>query len=143
MHTELIDESRKQTVVELTASRDGWHFTRVGKREVLIPLGASDEWDPHYYAPTSHPIVVGDEIWIYYFGMPLLDKNKVGEEKALAAQVSRIGLSIIRRDGFVSLNAGDQPGHAVTGQCGRSGRGLLEGGVAGRGRKPRGPLPVE
>ena len=114
MHTALIDENRKQTVVELTASRDGRHFTRVGKRELLIPLGASDEWDPHYHAPTSPPILVGDELWIYYFSMPLLDAKKVGEKKARESQVSRIGLATIRRDGFVSLDAGDEPGKVVT-----------------------------
>ena len=114
MHTELIDESRKQTVVELTASRDGRHFTRVGRRETLIPLGAADEWDPHYHAPTSPPIRVGDELWIYYYSMPLLDPKKVGPKKAQAAQVSRIGLATLRRDGFVSLDAGAKPGKVVT-----------------------------
>ena len=114
MHTDLIEESRKQTVVELTASRDGRHFTRVGRRETLIPLGAADEWDPHYHAPTSPPIQVGDELWIYYYSMPLLDSVKVGQEKAQAAQVSRIGLATIRRDGFVSLDAGANPGTVVT-----------------------------
>ena len=39
MHTELVDNSRKQTVVELNASRDGRNFTQVGKREIFIPLG--------------------------------------------------------------------------------------------------------
>lgn len=114
MHTELIDESYKQTLVELTASRDGRHFTRVGRREALIPLGASDEFDPHYHAPTSQPILVGDELWIYYFSTPLLDPKKVGAEKAAAAKVSRIGLAKIRRDGFVSLDAGADPGKIAT-----------------------------
>ncbi|MCH2117434.1 MAG: hypothetical protein MK161_07010 [Pirellulales bacterium] len=114
MHTELVDKSRKQTVVELTASRDGRHFTRVGNRERVIPLGGMHEWDPHYHAPTSHPILVGDEIWIYYFSMPLLDGNKVGKEKADTAQISRIGLAMLRRDGFVSLDAQDKPGQVIT-----------------------------
>lgn len=114
MHTELIEESRKQTVVELTASRDGRHFTRVARRETLIPLGAADEWDPHYHAPTLPPILVGDELWIYYFSMPLLDPEKVGLEEAQAAQISRIGLASIRRDGFVSLDAGPTSGRVVT-----------------------------
>jgi hypothetical protein len=114
MHTDLIEESRKQTVVELTASRDGRHFTRVGRRETLIPLGAADAWDPHYHAPTSPPIRVGDELWIYYFSMPLLDPNKVSPAKAQAAQISRIGLATIRRDGFVSLDGGPNPGRIIT-----------------------------
>jgi len=114
MHTELIDESLTQTVVELTASRDGRHFSRVGNRDILIPLGDADQWDPHCHGPTSRPILVGDELWIYYFSAPVLDPKKVGVEKARAAQISRIGLATIRRDGYVSMDAGDEAGRLVT-----------------------------
>jgi len=114
MHTDLIEASRKQTVVQLTASRDGRHWTRVGQREVLIPLGAADEWDPHYHAPTSKPILVGDEHWIYYFSMPLWDPQVVGEDVAMEKKIARIGLAKLRRDGFVSLDAGDETGRVVT-----------------------------
>jgi len=114
MHTDLIEASRKQTVVQLTASRDGRHWTRVGQREVLIPLGAADEWDPHYHAPTSKPMLVGDEHWIYYFSMPLWDPQVVGEDVAMEKKIARIGLAKLRRDGFVSLDAGDETGRVVT-----------------------------
>ena len=112
-HRDLVENSRKQTVVELTASRDGRHWTRVGDRKILVPLGKPDEWDPHYHAPTSPPILMGDKIGIYYFSMPLWDFELVGEE-AGRNSTARIGLATIRRDGFVSLDGGSEPGHVVT-----------------------------
>ena len=76
MHTELIAGSHKQTTVELTASRDGRHWTRVGEREQFIPLGGANDWDPHYQDPCTAPIRVGNELWIYYRSMPLWDSGE-------------------------------------------------------------------
>ena len=109
MHREYVENSYKQTTIELTASRDGRHWTRVGKRKEFIPLGKPDEWDPHYHDACTPPILVGDELWIYYRSVPLWDGEKKGHDK-----ISRIGLATLRRDGFVSLNAGETPGVIVT-----------------------------
>ena len=109
MHTTYAENSYKQTTIELTASRDGRHWTRVGKREEFIPLGGPDEWDPHYHDPCTPPILVGDELWIYYRSMPMWGGKKRGHDK-----ISRIGLAMLRRDGFVSLNAGTAAGTVVT-----------------------------
>jgi len=109
MHTTHVENSYKQTTVELTASRDGRHWTRVGRREEFIPLGRPDEWDPHYHDPCTPPVLVGGELWIYYRSVPLWSGERKGHDK-----ISRIGLAKLRRDGFVSLNAGSTPGTVVT-----------------------------
>ena len=106
MHTERT--GWKQTTVELTASRDGRHWTRVGRREAFIPLGEPGDWDADYHDPCWDPILVGDELWIYYRSVnrdPNQQKVQVGHA---------IGLATLRRDGFVSLNAGPTTGAIVT-----------------------------
>lgn len=104
MHTERT--GWKQTMVELTASRDGRHWTRVGRREEFIPLGGPDEWDADYHEPTHRPIPMGDELWIYYRSARSSSRDPQAGDA--------IGLATLRRDGFVSLRAGDLPGHLTT-----------------------------
>lgn len=104
MHTERTI-GYKQTTVELTASRDGRHWSRVGKREEIIPLGSEDEWDTDYHDPFWRPVPVGDELWIYY---------RSGKIRLNETRHYGMGLAKIRRDGFVSLDAGEQPGIVLT-----------------------------
>ena len=108
MHTKRVKGSHKQTTIELTASRDGRHWTRVGKREEIIPFGKPAEWDSTYHDPCTTPILVNDELWIYYRSMPLWKDRRPSSGK------SQIGLAMLRRDGFVSLNAGAEGGNVVT-----------------------------
>ena len=107
----------KQTTIELTASRDGSHWTRVGRREEVIPFGGPDDWDGEYHAALT-PIPVGDELWIYY------RSAKMGEQKK-QKQTHKIGLGILRRDGFVSLDAADTPGTVTTRPLSFSGKRLF------------------
>ncbi len=146
MHTERT--GWKQTTVELTASRDGRHWTRVGKREEFIPLGPRDAWDADYHDPCWDPILVDDELWIYYRSVNRdpSDKNpKVGHV---------IGLAKLRRDGFVSLNGDDPPGWVVTRPLTFSGHSLFvnaevaDGGsikvaVLSAASEPLGPYALE
>jgi len=113
MRNTYVPGSLKQTTIELTASRDGRHWTRVGRREQFIPLGPPDSWEPHYHDPFSSPLLVGDELWFYYRSTPLFDP-KIDAEKAERKKVARLGLATLRRDGFVSLDAGKKPGQIVT-----------------------------
>ena len=104
------EDDRGATEVQLTASCDGRHWLRVGEREVFLPLGEPDAWDADYPEPVTPPLLVGDQLWIYY---------RSGGTASSAAIRSRhprhcIGLAKLRRDGFVSLNAGTTPGRIVT-----------------------------
>ena len=55
--------------VQLTYSRDGRHWRRAGDRRVFLPLSQRPgdfDWGSIY--PLQAPLLVGDEIWIYYTG---------------------------------------------------------------------------
>ena len=104
MHTERT-KAHKQTTVELTASRDGRHWSRVGNREEIIPLGTEAEWDTDYHDPFWGPVTVGDELWIYYRSAKL--------RRNLPRRWD-MGLAKIRKDGFVSLDAGKSVGLVTT-----------------------------
>jgi hypothetical protein len=101
---------RKQTDVELTCSRDGLQWSRVANREILLPLGDEESWDRDYPVPARHgPLLINDELWFYYTG-----SRHTGSDKPLQAYDRAIGLAKLRRDGFVSIDADNEPGTVVT-----------------------------
>ncbi len=104
MHTER-RSGWKQCTLELTASQDGRHWTRVNKREEILQLGADDAWDADKHGLLSEPVLIGDELWMYYTSMRV---------RRAEPWCKAIGLSRLRRDGFVSLDAGNKPGTVTT-----------------------------
>lgn len=106
--------------VELVFSRDLQDWHRLPGRVPFIPIGGKEgDWDAGMIGYTATPIVVGEQIHIYYGGQRLthggrwleeLEKYRAGTVEPL----SSIGLATLRRDGFVSLNAGDEPGTLLT-----------------------------
>jgi len=107
----------KQVDVQLSASRDGLHWSRVARRDVFLPLGADDSWERDYTDPAhGGPLLVNDELWFYYRGTRNLVTDVPSERRSpdsdnLAAST---GLARLRRDGFVSIDGGDKPGTVVT-----------------------------
>jgi len=90
--------------VQLTFSRDGRKWQRAGNRDVFLSTGLegkSFDWGMIY--TLQSPLVVDDEIWIYYVGFSCRHWGvRRGEP-----QVSSIGLARLRLDGFVSIDAGE------------------------------------
>jgi len=133
----------KQTTCELTASRDGRHWYRAGRREEFIPLGPADAWDADYHDPCWDPIPVGDELRIYYRSV----NRHPGDENPKLGHA--VGLATLRRDGFASLNAGETPGAVVTRPLAFAGTRLFvnaevaEGGWVKAGVLSRGGEPVQ
>ena len=123
MHTERT-KGYKQTTVELTASRDGRNWCRVGNREELIPLGSEREWDTDYHDPLWEPIAVGDELWIYY---------RSGKLRRDEPRRYDMGLAKLRRDGFVSLDAGKKPAVLLTRPLSFTGSKLFVNAAVGHG----------
>ena len=90
--------------IRLTASRDGRHWYYFGDRKPFIPLRPEGNWKqgkPQYLravnlATTGGPIIKDDELWYYYRGG------------------GATGIAILRRDGFASLNADEDPGLVFT-----------------------------
>lgn len=92
--------------LELVTSRDGIHFRREeGDRPPLLSLGKFRTFD-HGMVFALPPIVVGDELWLYYTGYDELHD--------LLPYHSAIGLAKLRKDGFVSLDADEAPGGVLT-----------------------------
>jgi hypothetical protein len=95
--------------VQLASSRDGIRWQRAGGRNPFIPNGAVGEWDNGIIYTATKPVVFEDRILIYYFG-----SSWPHEPGGSPDRPRGIGLATLRRDGFVSLDAGDQEGNFGT-----------------------------
>lgn len=90
--------------VQLTFSRDGMHWERAGDREVFLPISdcVNDlDWGRIY--PFQRPLVVGDEIWIYYTADAT--DHDLRRPHDAEGQENGIALATLRLDGFVSVDA--------------------------------------
>ena len=100
---------------QLAASHDGIHWQRVGDRQTFLPLGAPDQWDNGMVRSAQHYITRGNQIYIYY-GM--VNGPHAGalypDEKIERKRPNAIGLTLLRRDGFVSFDAGERQGFLLT-----------------------------
>ena len=94
---------------QLACSRDGKKWLRVGDRAPFIPNGSADQWDSGIIYTATQPVVMEDQILIYYFGRRWPHRPAPDDVPPGA-----IGLATLRRDGFVSLDADDEEGYVVT-----------------------------
>jgi len=108
--------------VQLATSRDGVQWTRVADRHTFIPNGPAGRWDAGIlFTACPGPVVVGDTIYIYYsasrhdhdYRQRPAEGSPTWDDYWDSVKTS-IGVATLRRDGFVSLDAGDQPGEVVT-----------------------------
>ncbi|MCK5702349.1 MAG: hypothetical protein KAI29_14395 [Cyclobacteriaceae bacterium] len=91
--------------VQLTVSHDNKNWERVANQETFIPLGKPGSWDDGMIFCT--PLINhGEKTLIYYSGW---DNAHDSKERR-----SAIGLATLRLNGFVSLNAGQEPGTVTT-----------------------------
>ena len=100
--------------VQLTCSRDLRHWERPGDRRPFIdssPLGTG-AYDLACIIGPSFPVVRGDELWLYYMGL----KRYGGPFPASGVDRDQgaICLAVLRRDGFISLDADDTEGALLT-----------------------------
>ncbi len=105
--------------VQLVCSRDLKVWKRCGGREPIIPRGEIGQWDCGMIQTVSSPIVVGDEIWLYYGGWRVTHGcrwfwDRSAPQPPVAAA---IGLATIPRDRFVAVTpqAGAASATLVTG----------------------------
>lgn len=90
------------THVQLLVSDDGIKWNRVLPGKVFFGPGKPGEFDDGVIKLAHQPLVLDDEIRIYYCGYGLTTK------------CVQIGMARLRRDGWVSLDTGDSPGVVVT-----------------------------
>ena len=99
--------------VQLTSSRDGRNWQRVGDRGVfLAPSTRVGDFDWGTIYPIQAPFVNGHEIWIYYVGHGV-DHHHV-PPPGVDGFPNGIGLAMLRLDGFVSVDAGEDGGTLTT-----------------------------
>ena len=103
------------TASELHDDRD---WRQAAENAVFLPYGEfRKEWDWGSIMSTHHPpLVVDDEIRIYYTGIN--GRNWYNYHKD--ANDHAIGLATLRLDGFVSVNAGEEQGMLTTCTLGKS-----------------------
>ena len=99
--------------VELAASRDGVHFTRVCRGEPFLPVGPVGQWDRFNNSLANNPpLPVGRELRFYYGGRTGRHSPYRGPDAG--PRLGGIGLATILRDRFVSLGASFDGGQIVT-----------------------------
>ncbi len=98
-------------LLQLMSSRDLRHWQRLGDRKPFIgpsPLGAG-AYDLTQILGPSWPVVRNDELWLYYSGFKYRDRPENAEP-----DVGAICLAVLRRDGWISLDAGEKEGTVCT-----------------------------
>ncbi len=101
--------------MQLIWSRDGDDWRRAFDRTPILPNGVADrDWDMGCHAMfTNPPIRMGDELWFYYGSSAR--RHGGGKAKGhLGHGGTAFGRATLRVDGFVSLDAGNRTGRAVT-----------------------------
>lgn len=97
----------KRTEIQLASAPDGVNWHRAAERRALFTTGETGAWDAGAVYPASEPLVLADEIRIYYGGFNVRHDDARFQESA-------IGLASLRLDGFACLEAGYFAGEAVT-----------------------------
>jgi len=110
------ENSSNRLDVQLASSRDGIHWQRAGNRRTLIPNGKKGTWDGGCIFTASQPLQVKDDtIYIYYSGLSLdHEEPRPSRRERPEYGESSIGVATLRRDGFVSMRAGEKPATVVT-----------------------------
>jgi hypothetical protein len=96
--------------IQLACSRDLKNWHRLGGRKPFIdcsPVNAG-AYDLSTILGAASPVFQGDELWFYYSGMKQYGGLEYEKDQ------SAICLATLRRDGFISLDAGEQGGRLVT-----------------------------
>lgn len=108
--------------VELATSRDGKNWTRVAQGTPIIPNGPEGSWDHGIcYTACGAPQVKGDTMFFFY-SASVADHNYSNRAKEGTPEWfdewkkigTSIGVATLRRDGFVSMDAGDAEGQVTT-----------------------------
>lgn len=93
---------------QLAHSADGVHWERVEPRDPVLAMGGQGAWDSHWVVSTNNPpFLQGDRLLVLYSGASTKHGSKNRHRRS-------IGLASLRRDGWVSLEAGRTEGVVVT-----------------------------
>lgn len=104
-YLEMFYVQQQRLDTQLACSRDGLTWTRLCDREVFLPNGEHGAFDAYWSVPTFNPPVVRDgRLLIHYNGRP--DPHVTpGFNHVPPGMGGAFGVSELREDGFVSLDA--------------------------------------
>lgn len=105
----------KITELNFAYSRDGFHWSRPD-RSIHIPAERRDVWDRGYVQSLSNLCCVrGDKLWFYYSAFQG-DASKTDSfwQKNGMHDRGATGVAFLRRDGFVSMEAGTETASLIT-----------------------------
>ena len=109
----------------LLYGRDEGDWKRFPEHRPLVPRGPAGSYDHLGVETPTQPLVVGDEVWVYYGGMNVhhdwwisgqlegLDLPEV-HDQTLSENGHHLCLATLRLDGWVSLNATVREGTVET-----------------------------
>ena len=97
----------------LATSRDGINWQRVLDRQTFLTLGEKGSWEDGMTRISQNFITHNNQLYFYYGGVngPHTGRKFKQVERK---HKSMLGLATLRRDGFVSLDAGEAEGHILT-----------------------------
>ena len=100
-------ESDGPIFCELVSSRDSINWRRSeGDRVPILPLGEAGSWDDGMVQTLNYPLLEHDTIKVFYGGFDQTHGFRIGR--------SGVGVATLRKDGFVSLEAGSATGTVTT-----------------------------
>jgi hypothetical protein len=105
--------------VQLVHSRDGRIWERCSDRSPVIPLGPYGYDSGSILGVCNSPVIVGDEMWMYYTAMTTTHGGYLPEKEFSIARASW------RLDGMVSMQAGNETGSIETVLCQTEGEKLF------------------
>ncbi|MDP6039216.1 MAG: hypothetical protein QGG64_11755, partial [Candidatus Latescibacteria bacterium] len=113
-YVEIYEVAHQRLHTQLASSRDGENWQRLCDNDVFLPCGDHGAFDTYWIVPTFNPpVVAGGKMLIHYGGRP--DPHKQANfEHVPPGMGGALGLSELRVDGFVSLDATGRPGTVQT-----------------------------
>jgi len=125
-------DRQKPNEVCVGYSRDGWSWSRPDRRPFCPVSDKQGEWNANNVQSVGGGcLVVGDQLYFYVSG-------RAGEAGSNKQGVCTTGLAVLRRDGFASMEAGEEAGTLTTRPLRFSGKRLFVNLDA-----PQGELRVE
>jgi hypothetical protein len=128
------DDCSTHTRLAYSRSPDLTEWRWAPDRAPILDRGEPGRWDAGFFDTADAPVVVGDELWLYYGGMAFSQQFPccqayTGPAFKQGDVPSGIGLATMRLDGFASVESNGGSGRIVTRQLRFTGQRLELNGV--------------